>query len=96
MALISAFLDELAADSELLDSYMEDPEATMTGYGLSPVQQELITGPNLSALRSELERDVGPKPYIVVHKGIVHSGIVHEGIVHSNEPEQEQDQDPPA
>ena len=94
MALISAFLDELAANSELLDSYMDDPEATMTGYGLTPVQQELITGPDLSALRSELEREVGPKPYIVVHKGIVH-GIVDSGIVHSDEPD-EDDQGPPA
>ena len=84
MALISAFLDELAADSELLESYLDDPEATMTGYGLTEAQQGLIQGNDLPALRSELEREVGPKPYIIVHKGIVHSSDPGQG------------QDPPA
>jgi len=88
MALISTFLDELAANSELLEAYLDDPEATMTDYGLTEEQRGLISGNDLPALRSELEREVGPKPYIVVHKGIVH------GVVHSNEPEQ--DQEPPS
>ena len=73
MALISAFLDEFAANSELLEAYLDDPEATMTEFGLTEEQQGLIVGNDLPALRSELEREVGPKPYIIVHKGIVHS-----------------------
>ena len=71
MALISDFLDALASRNDLLAAYEDDPNDTMTGFGLDPDQQGLITGDNLGRLRAALEQEVGPKPYIIVHS-IVH------------------------
>jgi hypothetical protein len=67
MALISDFLDALTSRDGLLPAYEDNPTDTMTGYGLTGDQQELITGGNLGRLRSALEQEVGPKPYIIVH-----------------------------
>jgi hypothetical protein len=67
MALISDFLDALVSRDGLLPAFEDNPTDTMTGYGLDDDQQQLILGSDLGALRSALERELGPKPYIIVH-----------------------------
>jgi hypothetical protein len=66
VALISEFLNELAANDELLETYAKDPVSVMDAFGLDEDQQALILEGDPRDIRTVLEAEVGPTPYIIV------------------------------
>jgi hypothetical protein len=61
MPKISDFIDQMIGDKDLAKKFLDNPGAAMTQAGLTPAQQQKVTGSDLPTLLAEIWDEDRPR-----------------------------------